>query len=80
MSDTQPRLLDDVHRWTPGTPATKFFRDAKGELRAQDVILNYSQPAHPYDAIADCQAGATVFVAREHAAQVAKELGVTYGA
>ena len=75
---TQDSLFAPAPTWTPGTLATKFYRTNKGELAAMDVILNYSQPAHPFDAIADCQAGGTVFVAREHAAEVAKALGVAY--
>ena len=61
------------------TPATKFYRTPKGEPAALDVYLNYSPPQHPFDAISSFQAGATVFVAREHAPDVAAALGVTYG-
>lgn len=80
MAESQPGLFakDNMPKWTPGTPATKFYRDAKGNPQVLDVVLNYSQPMHPFDAISDFQAGNTVFVAREHAAAVAKELGVPY--
>ena len=61
------------------TPATKFYRTPKGEPAALDVYLNYSKPEHPFDAISSFQAGATVFVAREHAPDVAVALGVNYG-
>ena len=61
------------------TPATKFYRTLKGEPAALDVYLNYSKPEHPFDAIASFRSGSTVFVAREHAQDVAAALGVTYG-
>ena len=61
------------------TPATKFYRTPKGDAAALDVFMSYSKPDHPFDAIAAFQAGATVFVAREHAPDVAAALGITYG-
>lgn len=79
MAESQSSLFGTPNAtWTPGTPATRFFRRVDGKVVAQDVILNYSEPEYPAIAIPQILDGKTVFVAREHARQVADATGAVY--
>jgi hypothetical protein len=61
-----------------GIPAVKFFHNADGTPGVRSVVLNYCEPSAPDEAIAKYQEGAIVFVAREHAPEVAAVFGVEF--
>jgi hypothetical protein len=61
-----------------GVPAVKFFHHATGQADYRNVMLNYCDPIAPDEAIEKYREGAIVFVAREHAPEVAAVFGIPF--